>query len=119
MPFNLPTFNLSANVWTGTNLPSGGPFDVGGVACQLYVNTRGLLDITPAAWDTWVPPVWIRVPIADFDVSYSIWEIPAGTTRYYRVRWRQRVHEGFPNEYGAYLAEQCLDDGTPVLPELP
>jgi hypothetical protein len=119
MAFTLPTFNLSANVWVNANLPNASPPDVMGVMVQLYINTRGLLDVTPNAWDTWVPPVWVRIAIAGFDDTYNIFEVPGGSAKYYRVRWRDVIHKGFPNEYGAYLCEQVINDGTPVLPPLP
>lgn len=104
--FVLPVFNLSANIWRAAT-PTTDPPDVVSVA-QLYFNTRGLFDITPTVDTEWEPPIYLRVP-AGTDIRHNDQvEVADGDGWFYRVRWFDRVHRGFPNEYLVAVLEQVI-----------
>jgi len=112
MPTYLPpVFNLPSNVWhLGTDVSD--PPDLS-PQCQKYVNTRGLLDITEDNDEAWMPPVWIRYPFLTPIQRLDTIECPAGSFRYYHVRWVENVHEGFDNQYVGVLVNQLVD-GPPI-----
>jgi len=104
LPFVLPTFNMTCDVWRFAN-PTTNPPDLS-PTCQLYVNTRGLLDIEPTVDPFWQPPVWLRVPMGT-DLRYKDKvECPPGSGWKYHVRFVERIHAGFANEYLAGILEQ-------------
>jgi len=51
---------------------------------------------------------------ADPFLGAWIWECPAGSGRYYRVFFKEGVHQGFPNEYCVHYCSQCDDLGVPT-----
>jgi len=115
MAFTLPIFNLAADVWTAGHTPAADPPDVLALPTQLYLTSRGLLDITPGSVNLWVPPVFLRVPIGIYTpVRGDIAEVVPGSADFYKVRWTQSTHRGFPNEYLSVLVEQC--DATGATP---
>jgi len=124
MSYRLPTFNLTMNVWaSGSGYPpNAGPPDYSGKPCQKYIHSRVYTDTSPGTWAEWVPAIVLRYPIdADFyppyiNSSVSYIECPAGELAYYRVRWVEIMHQGFPNEYWAAVCEQCFIDGSPWVP---
>ena len=130
MAYQLPTFPLLAAIWDGMSLPTGGPADHTGVPVQKYITPRPSVDLSPQQggtgwWLEYVPAIFIRFPLTSpFNVNRglwlaSIWEIPEGDGLYYRTRWFEIIHEGFSNQYGVALVEQCMDDGTTVPPPRP
>lgn len=73
----------------------------------------------------YTPPIYLRVAIGtDLRVS-DIVDVPAGAGKLYTVRWVERVHLGFSNEYFVGIVEQVppppasllLEDGTDLLLE--
>lgn len=113
-PYVLPTFNIFANVWRGTDPLTDPPDFV--FAAQLYFNSRGLFDITPTVLAEWVPPLYLRVPLgSDLQVG-DIVEAAVGDGWYYAVRWVDRVHRGFPNEYFVGVLEQTTVSPPPPVP---
>jgi len=107
--FTLPTFNQSCDIWhDGT--PTTDPPDLS-PACQLYLNTRGLLDIDPSDDTLWQPPVWLRVPPGTDVRALDTVECPPTSGGVYHVRWIERVHLGFPNEYAVALLDQISTGG--------
>jgi len=109
LPFTLPTFNTTCDIWhSGTPLTD--PPDLS-PDCQLYLNTRGLLDITPTVDTEWEPPVWLRVPIGTDLRRNDTVECPPGSGWVYHVRWTERVHLGFANEYFVGVIEQVSSGG--------
>jgi len=116
MAISLPIFNCFGNVWSLGNVPSSGPPDFANVACQFYVPSRGLFDVEPGELELWVPPVYVRTPVAAFVAweAAGFWEIPPGTGRFFSVRWKEIVHMNFPNEYHTTIVEQCDEDGNPI-----
>lgn len=110
----LPTFNLVASVWNAGNSPSSGPADATDIPCQLYIDSRAGVDLQYGSPLAWTPPCWIRFPIAEVAAASSgiIYEVPQGSARYYKKRWVEVIHSGFPNEYWGCLVAQCTDTGT-------
>lgn len=124
MPFTVPNFNLSCNQWRPPNVPPDPPTDF--LACQLYLNSRVAVNILPGDFTRYVPVLYLRVPFGtDLQVNDVI-EVEAGSAWFYTVRWVERVHLGFPNEYFVGVLEQrtpvvlgelLLEDGTPIFLE--
>ena len=105
-PPRLPTFNLTCNVWFGQGInavPMGGP-DLAGVACQLSPGERvSVGEVAGPGIYMWlmVPP---RTNIAGDPRSLlspngDLIECPAGSGRYYHLKFVDDVGKGFPNEY--------------------
>lgn len=104
MAFTAPVFNLAVNLWRPPNVPPAVPDSI--FAGQLYFPPRGLLDITPGDFTMWHPPIYLRAPIGtDIQQSDRV-EIAAGDGWFYTVRWVDRAHRGFPNEYVVCVLEQ-------------
>lgn len=117
MAFTPPDFNVLANLWFGTNTPNTGLFDFENQACQLYVTSRGPFDVDGLLPNNFSPPIYFRMPWAS-DSNWretQIVECPAGSLRYYRVRWKEYMHVGFPNQYLVIILNQCDGDGNPIL----
>lgn len=113
MAFFLPNFNLNVSFWILGHTPSADPPDEVDIPCQIYLNTRGLLDITPGGPGDWVPPIYLRIPLGVFIPSLgNIAAVQPGLTDCYKIRWVQNAHIGFANEYQIALAEQCTDAGV-------
>jgi len=104
LPYRLPTFNTSCDVWhTGT--PTTDPPDMS-PDCQLYFNSRTNVDVDPTDDNAFNPIIWLRVPrLTDLRVDDTV-ECPPGSGWTYRVRWTDRVHLGFANEYFVGALEQ-------------
>lgn len=120
MAFNLPVFNLNLGMYLPPNNPMTGPPDQL-IDCQLYVDAKARVDITPGSPLDWVPPIYIRLSVDDFYVNLPP-AVGAGfryiddnaQTWYYVVRWWERIHAGFPNQYMQLLCEQCkINRSTP------
>lgn len=112
MPFTLPNFNVACFVWRPPNLPPNPP-DLN-TACQLYVNSRGLLDIQPGLNDIWVPPVYLRVPAGTDIAPDDVVECNSASGHWYKIRWVERMHLGFPNEYLVGILEQTSNPTPPA-----
>jgi hypothetical protein len=107
MAFQVPSMPLLANQWlrygSTTSLPPGRPADVANIPCQLYVprssppaptlpNTSGVAFLlVPKGTD-------IRGSAAGGQLP-DLLEVPAGSGRFYTVRWVDDRSKGFPNEY--------------------
>lgn len=115
--YTVPDFNLKSDLWFGTNTPGSDPPDATNRDCQLYIPSRGLLDITPGVLLEWAPPIYYRMPIADLInwTSLTVVEVVPGSQRYFRARFKEIMHEGFPNQYLMVVVEQCDEDGVPIL----
>lgn len=117
MAFTPPDFNVLANLWFGTNTPNTGLFDFENQECQLYVTSRGPFDVDGTLPNNFSPPIYFRMPwAANFNWRETqIVECPAGSLRYYSVRWKEYMHVGFPNQYLVIILGQCDGDGNPIL----
>lgn len=118
MAYSLPDFNLLCNRWASPHTPAADPPDDVGLSCQVYFSSRSYLDIQPGQPDLWVPPIFLRLSVAEGLGSAvgDIYGVDPGRADYYKVRWVQKTHAGFPNEYVSILVEQCDDVGTTPRP---
>lgn len=116
MAISLPVFNCLGDVWAIGRVPSDGPPDFTSVQCQFYVPPRGLFDVQPGELELWIPPTYVRTPVAAIVAwkAAAVWEILPGSGRYFSVRWKEIVHMNFPNEYHTTVIEQCDADGNPI-----
>jgi len=104
MSFTVPEFVNDCNVWHFPAVVTDPPALY--TVCQLYVNTRGLLDIEEDEDRFWVPPIWLRLPFGADVRRLDVVECPAGSARWYHVRWVELVHLNFPNQYTAAVVHQ-------------
>jgi len=115
--YSPPNFNVLADLWFGSNVPFTSLPDFEDQACQFYVYSRGLLDITPSDEELWVPPIYLRLPLASI-VNWrnlQVVECPPASGRWFRARWKERMHMGFPNEYLVVILQQCDAEGNWIL----
>lgn len=112
--YTLPTFNLVADAWVAPNAPNLDVADIPNVPVQKYISSRAAFDIQPMELLAWVPPVYLRIDPAfgGLHADVWVWEVPQGSGVYYRARWKDLIHEGFPNEYEMHLLCQCDGDGA-------
>jgi hypothetical protein len=109
----LPTFNLTSRVWRPPHEPPGEPTFI--TPSQLYIASRGLIDIQPGQDHLWQPPIYLRVPKTTFLRRNDVVEVEEGDGYFYRVRWAEKVHRGFPNEYVTAIMEQLTDAPVPPI----
>ncbi len=115
LPYKLPIFNLTANIWRSASSTSDPPDVV--TPAQLYVYSRLVIPITPGDVAVYVPTVELRVPVGtDLQVDDQV-ECDDGDGWFYDVRWTERVHRGFANEYFMGLMEQTVV-GPPTEPAI-
>jgi len=117
MAYTTPNFNLLASVWNAGNTPFGGAADYTGVTCQFYIYSRDSTDIQPCELELYTPVIQIRLPVAAGTpwVNGQVFEVEEGSGRYYRARFKERVHYGFPNEYLVVIVVQCNALGQPLI----
>jgi len=117
MAFSLPVFNLNGEAWTGGHTPATDPSDALIAMCQLYMNSRIPVDIQASSPSFWTPTIFLRLPLGDYNpVVGDIIEVIVGSLDYYKVRWVQVTHLGFPNAYRTAVVEQCDAAGTTPRP---
>jgi hypothetical protein len=83
------------------------------VTCQLYFTPKGQFDIDPENLNAYMPPVYIRFPKGTTVAVHDVVEVDAGTGYYYRVRFVERVHKNFINEYLVAICQQGLTNPVP------
>jgi hypothetical protein len=115
--FTVPVFNLLYDGWDAGNTPNASAPIFVAKQCQLYIASKGMMDIEPGELTFWVPPIYARIPIGDLTEWLSLWilECPQASGRFYRVRWKEKMHQGFSNEYLVCIVDQCDGDGVPIL----
>jgi hypothetical protein len=116
MPFSVPTFNLLANIWNAGHTPAGDLPDRVDQPCQLYLPSRAV-----PVWDQGLDNPWNFVIILRYPSGLP--ELARGdivgltpAPDYYLVRWSQRIHQGFLNEYRESYVTQCDANGTSPRP---
>ena len=114
MAFRLPVFNLECNAWTTDTPPDEGDPEVTGLECQIYVPSRGAIDVKPGVPSTFAFAMYLRYPIATDPARFYYAECPAGSGVYYKIRFTTVNHQGFANQYWSAVVEYCCGDGTPV-----
>lgn len=113
MSWNLPIWNTTVDAYNAALVPVWGAPDVANIDAQIYIPTRGLLDITPSDKWSWVLPIYIRIPIASYAASYNWMRSPLGGVNYYQVRWCHPMNTGFANAYVSCLVELVDVLGNP------
>lgn len=117
MAYTVPQFNVAVDVWyTGHRPATDGP-DAENVPCQFYLYSRFSLDIQPCELELYQPPIFIRLPTSESAnwQNGQIFECPPESGRYFRARFKERMHLGFPNEYLVVVCIQCNADGEAFL----
>lgn len=117
MAYNLPTFNLLADVWYAGKNPAADDPDAENVPLQFYLASKGTYDVDPCDNKNYTPPIWLRMPMTETAIwtSGQVWEVPAETGRYYRARFKDVMHLGFPNQYLIAVVVQCNAEGLPLI----
>lgn len=104
MAFTLPIFNLVCNLWrppaTTSDPPTSSP------DCQLYYPSRSTLPIEVPSADDFSPAAWIRFPWGTDVRVGDILEVAAADGYFYEVRFVDRMHRGFANQYIFAVCEQ-------------
>lgn len=106
MSYTPPIFNIDCNIWHD-GVPITDPPDIF-TQCQLYVNSRVSLNVNETDDEEWVPPIFLRVPFGTDVRRLDSVECVAGSGVWYHVRWVERVHLGFANQYVMALLSQGL-----------
>jgi len=116
MAFTVPQFNTLCDIWFCGNTPAEGDPDFENQECQLYIYSRAPGSIVAVGRVLWIPDVWLRLPSAASSnwASAFIVESPPETGRYYLCRWKDVMHQDFPNQYRVILLEQCDENGDPI-----
>lgn len=112
--FSPPDFNLTINRWIYPRLPTSGVADES-VAGQMYVNSR---ESTPVdqpfvilriALTGWTPPIHAGTGVGE---QGDVFEIDAGSGRYYYAYSVEPMHLGFPNAYVAIWCYRVDNTGS-------
>lgn len=124
MPGFLPNFNTLADLWYSPHTPATTAPDLILVPCQLYMVSRGMLDIQPGFPLDWTPPIYLRLDPASAPYNVLTWIIGLNDTvsvrsLYFRVRFKEWMHFGFPNQYPSWVVEQCDSSGVAILRDVP
>jgi len=120
MAYTLPQFNVNVDVWNAGHVPSEDDPDYENVTSQFYIYSRIAFDVQPCELELYQPSIQIRMPLAAV-VAWTngqVFEAPAESGRYYRARFKERVHLGFANEYLVIQVVQCGSDGIPILRDI-
>jgi len=117
MAFSLPLFNVSFDAWTGGHVPAVDAPDSVDNPCQLYLNAKFPADQADGDPAFYTPTIFLRIPLLGYrPIRGDIVQVRPPTVDYYKVRWIQNVHIGFPNEYIAAAVEQCNAVGATPRP---
>jgi len=120
MAYTVPVFNVPVDVWDAGHVPDDDAPDFEGVTCQFYIYSRGSFDVQPCELELYTPPLQIRMPASTSAIwiSGQVFEVPAESGRYYRARFKDRLHLGFPNEYLVVWVVQCNGAGVPLIRDI-
>ncbi len=109
MPFVLPTFNLTANVWHAfTPMVSTYSAPDGDFGCNLSPGKRGFVQLPPLSGLTYSyfpmellcpPGTNVNAEINGGHTPADVVECPAGSQRFYWVSYVDDVGKGFSNEH--------------------
>jgi len=106
LPYRLPDFNVTANIWRAAT-PITDPPDVVSDA-QLYLTSKVFVQTSIVSPGDTVPTVCLRVPMGTDLQPTDVVECDAGDGHFYTVAWVERMHLGFANEYLIGLLEQGI-----------
>jgi len=117
MAFQVPSFNIAADVWHPPNAPPAVPDDT--VDCQLRAAGKQSTgqDSNQQGW----PFLWALLVAAGTDLrdvfnggGQDTIECPPGTGRFYKVELVDDVARGFTNEYRIAFIRKTGTWPTPV-----
>jgi len=111
MAFTAPQFNIDCNIWRSTT-PVTDPPDLYSV-CQLYIDSRHAAPILESDDEVYMPAVWLRLPFGSDVQRGDNVECVAGGNVWYTVRWVERIHLGFSNQYTAAILAQAVSGPPP------
>lgn len=102
MSYNIPTFNLTCNVWHAGTQPPAAPSAT--FNCNLQFALKAKVDIanlptTPASLMYLLLPKSTDIRGKWGAANGDVVECPAGTHRFYSVQLVDDVGKGFSNEY--------------------
>lgn len=117
MPYSLPTFNLTINLWHPPTFFPAAPAQVimGNLAYSRRVHSFGgnsigeMFLLVPALTD-------LRSPVNQAGVSFDEVEVPAGSGRFYVVYAVDDVGKGFSNEHRCAVLVQNTGRGLWPIP---
>lgn len=119
MPFVLPTFNLSCNIytrpWNGTDPPRLV------VDCQLRGQGNNfkawaysVTGFVGASWALFPPGTDLRDGFTTSGSNSDLVELPAGSGRFYGVGYVDDLGRGFPNEHRFAILTKSIAYPWPV-----
>lgn len=118
--YRVPEFNLLCFAFSPGQLPGVDVPKMFDVPCQLYLHSKADIDVTQGNFNAWVPPIYLRFPRTYTDIKRDwICKIDGYFELYYKVRWAEHMHLGFPNQYWQAQCEQCTVEGESPLPVVP
>lgn len=112
--YTLPVFNLVFDLWRLPNAPPAPPDS--SPDGQFYFTPKGQYDVTPGTPAAFAPPIYLRVPLGTDIQPGDVVEVPQLSGWLYDVRFTDRVHLGFPNEYFLAILEQQVVGPPPPPP---
>lgn len=117
MAYTVPIFNLLGDVWYAGKVPSADAPDVENIELQKYIYSRAVYDVQPCEVEQFTPPIFLRMSIDDSEAWElgQVFEVPAESGMYYRARFKEIMHQGFPNQYRVVVVVQCNDEGIPLI----
>jgi len=120
MAYTLPQFNLTCDVWNAGKNPANDDAVEESVPCQFYLYSRGVWPVQPCELELYQCPIYLRFPIdvAAIVALGQVFECPTGTGRYFRARFKEVMHYGFPNSYLVAIVVQCNENGSPMLHDI-
>jgi len=119
MPYVIPTFNITCNLWT--NRIQSVPPRVAAAPCNLAWGKRVNVASTGGTTEVGVPLLTMTLLLpATVDIrgfksatSSDLCEVPAGSGRYYIVWWADYIGYGFPNAHKGAVLEASSPFKTP------
>jgi len=107
--FVTPSFNLLGAIWKSPDLPEDGPGSSVDVPMQLYLGSRGQARDEEEFGVFQSTTIYVRMPITQVAPWVTAWliECPQGSGRYYLPTFKERMHQGFVNEYLVMVVVQC------------
>jgi len=117
MAYTVPIFNLESDVWYSGKTPADDDPDSENLPTQKYIYSRAVYDVQPCEMEQFTPPIFLRMSIDDIAIwqQGQIFECPAESGLYYRARFKEHMHQGFPNQYLVAVVVQCNSAGVPLI----